>query len=139
MLEYLEITLSLITESRAWKIGSSILVGVVGTLILAAFVKILLPVAPLTGFMPWFIGFNAALTGYMLLDKTRDRLPCKRLFALGSGFFLVVLVCLAWFLVLPPLIGLVPLSWQDVSLWLGCGLCCSWLGGSLAIKYFQLT
>ncbi|MCF8107315.1 MAG: hypothetical protein K9K64_17695 [Desulfohalobiaceae bacterium] len=138
MFEWIEVMSFTVTSSRAWKAGISILAGAVGTLLLAVFVAALFPVLPLTKLMPWFIAFNAALSGYMLLDKTRDRLNHKRLFAVGAGVGVVVLVCLAWFFLLPFFTGLVPLSWQDLLLWFGAGICCSGLGGILAVKYFQL-
>ena len=138
MLEVIEVMSFTVTSSRAWKIGTSIMVGAVGTLILAVFVAALFPVLPLTKLMPWFIAFNAALTGYMLLDKTGSRLHHKRLFALGAGVGVVVLVSLAWFFLMPPFTGLVLISWQDLLVWFGAGICFSGLGGILAIKYYQL-
>ncbi len=51
------------------KAAYSILVGTVGTVILAAFFN--MAVMPTDGlrFLPLMIAFNAALTGYMVLEK----------------------------------------------------------------------
>jgi len=83
-----------LTVSLPGAFAYSILAGVFGALILIIFLDGVLAFEPLMKLIPWILGFNAALTGYSLIDKTRERLPYKRLYAMGSGGLVVILVCL---------------------------------------------
>ncbi|MDM8544212.1 hypothetical protein QUF90_24305 [Desulfococcaceae bacterium HSG9] len=128
----------LIKSSIAGKALYSIIVGVVGVLILAVFFTVPVRVASLSFLMPWFMAFNCALTGYMLLEKTLDRLKYKRTFAVGAGVAVVVLVCASMFFILPAVIDTSQITVNDLLLWFIIGAVFSWLGGILAIKYDNL-
>lgn len=83
-----------LTASLPGAFAYSILAGVFGALILIIFLDGVLAFELVMKLIPWILGFNAMLTGYSLIDKTRERLPYKRLYAMGSGGLVVILVCL---------------------------------------------
>ena len=113
-------------------------VGVVGAMILVAFLTGLMPLADAIGYLPWIIGFNAALTGYTIVDKTRDRLKRKRAVTFGSGAVMGAVVCLCINAVDLYLSGDFLLSAGDLIFLsiIGCAL--SGLGAWLAMKYLHL-
>lgn len=76
----------------------SIMAGGIGVVVLVMFLAAMFSLSTVAKFIPWIIGFNAAVTGYSLIDKTRDRLPRKRLFAMGTGGFMALLVCFLFIL-----------------------------------------
>ena len=113
-------------------------VGVIGSLILVFFLMGLMSISGSVANMPWIIGFNAALTGYTILDKTRGRLKRKWIVTLGSGALMVVTVCLCLTITGVYLIGDYLLSEGDLILLSIIGISCSGLGGWLAVKYLHL-
>ena len=86
--------LNRLTASVPGAFAYSILAGVFGALILIIFLDGVLAFESLMKLIPWILGFNTALTGYSLVEKTRERLTYKRLYAIGSGGIVVILVCL---------------------------------------------
>ena len=89
-------------------------------------------------YLPWMIAFNTAMTGFSLIEKTRDRIVHKHLSAVCAGLVNVVLTCgiltiFSFYLLAENLIG----SMMILSL-LIVGAVCSELGAWLAIKYFKL-
>ncbi len=125
--------------SRACRIAGSIGAGVIGSMILVMFFTALMPVVSLSRLMPWVIGFNCALTGYMLLDKTRNSLKHKRAAAFCSGGLVVMLVCGIIFLIVPSIPGFFSVTVTHLAWWLLVGVIFSGLGGILAIKYLNLN
>ena len=113
-------------------------VGAVGSLILVFFLMGLMSISGAVANMPWIIGFNAALTGYTILDKTRGRLKRKWIVTLGSGALMVVTVCLCLTITGVYLIGDYFLSAGDLVLLSVIGIVCSGLGAWLAVKYLHL-
>ncbi len=71
----------------------SILIGGIGSVILVVFLGGVLSPNGLNRSIPFIFGFNAAITGFSLLDKTRGRLFRHRVFAVASGGVMVALVC----------------------------------------------
>ena len=127
-----------IISSVAGKVIYSIIVGVVGVVILAVFFTAPIKVASLSKLMPWFVAFNCALTGYMMLEKTLDRLKYKRTFAVGAGPVVAVLVCASLFFMLPTVVDVSMVTVYDLLLWFFISAVFSGLGGILAIKYDNL-
>ena len=76
------------------KFISSILVGIVGSLILLFFLSFLMFEETLLKIMPLILGFNAAMAGYSLIDKTEDRLSCRSICVLSAGLLVLLPVCL---------------------------------------------
>jgi len=131
--------LVIIKASRAYLVVGSICVGVFGCMILVLFFTALMPVASLSTLMPWIIGFNCAVTGYMMLDKMRNRLKHKRTAAFCSGGLVVILVCGLIFFIVPSISGFFTVTVAQLMWWLFVGVIFSGLGGILAIKYLDLN
>ncbi|RTZ94865.1 MAG: hypothetical protein DSY90_15090 [Deltaproteobacteria bacterium] len=83
-----------LTASLPGAIIYSILAGVIGALILMIYLGGMVATESLMKWIPWILGFNTAITGYSLIDKTMERLHNKRIYAVGSGVIVVVTVCL---------------------------------------------
>lgn len=129
----------MIRASRVYQVVVSLCAGVVGCMIVALFFTALMPVVSLSTLMPWIIGFNSAVTGYMLLDKTRNGLKYKRLAALCAGGMVVILVCGIIFFMVPSISGFLTVTVAQLAWWLLIGIVFSGLGGLLAIKYLNLN
>lgn len=125
-------------STRLAKIIYSVLVGAVGNVILVVFLGIMMPAATIGHLLPVIIGFNAALTGYMVLEKTRNGFTRKRMVSMGSG--IAVLLVTAVLLNIPFFhgTGVYLIFAEDLIVLLLVGIVTSWLGGLLAIKYFSL-
>lgn len=72
----------------------SILVGIVGALIVTFFLSFLMFEETLLKIMPLVLGFNTAMTGYSLIDKTEDRLPWRSICVVSACLLVVLPVCL---------------------------------------------
>lgn len=125
--------------TRVAKTLYSVSIGVLGTLILVAFLTSLLPAASISRLLPLIIGFNAALTGYNLIEKTRNGYTHKRLAALTAGLAVVAgaavfLNLLFWKLAGSSLIGM-----EQLLMLLPVGIITSGLGGVLAVRYLKLS
>lgn len=122
----------------AKKSAYSVLAGALGAVILAGFIASLVPMARAGRYLSWIIGFNAMLSGYMLLEKTRRGFRHKRLCAAGAGFSAAVLACgilnAVFFSATGTLLTPPAALFQLLSVAAGCGL----LGGLLAVQYFNL-
>jgi hypothetical protein len=125
---------SLLVRQVVYRIG----VGAVGSLILVFFLMGLVSISGAVSFMPWSIGFNAALTGYTLLDKTRHRLKHKWIVILGAGLSVGVVACLALNVTGVYLMGDVLLSGGELIYLPLIGIACSGFGAWLAMKYLHL-
>jgi hypothetical protein len=67
------------------KFAYSIFSGVIGSILLAAFLTLFIDIFRVVKFIPWIIAFNTAMTGYSLLDKTHDTLQHKHLSLICVG------------------------------------------------------
>jgi hypothetical protein len=117
---------------------SATLIGIFGTVLLATFFAGLVPVGTVEKFLPFIIGFNAALTGYNLISRAKGRLKHKRMWSAVAGIMMVIgaalilniashyytggdVVYIADYLILVPVAGVF-----------------SFLGAIVAIRYFKL-
>lgn len=116
----------------------SILAGVFGTLVLAVFLGGIFSMDALLKILPWIIGFNTLLTGYTLIDRTRERFARKRLWVLGAGICNVVLAFVLLNALSAYVLGGFILDGSDFLRFLVVGVVCSFLGAGLGVKYFNL-
>ena len=72
----------------------AIFIGVFGSILLVMFFAGLMSIEIIERLLPFFIGFNAALTGYNLISRIKDRLKYKRIWSVLSGIIMVVCVAL---------------------------------------------
>ena len=114
------------------------LIGIFGVVLLVIFLTGLVPIGTVEKFLPFIIGFNAALTGYNLISRAKGHLEYKRMWGAVAGMMMVIgaalilnfashyytggyVVYIADFLILVPIAGVF-----------------SFLGAILAIRYFKL-
>jgi hypothetical protein len=123
--------------ARLWQIGIAVLAGVGGNIVLVHFLSGLVTAQTMTGLLDWIVGFNTALTGYMLVEKGRNNLPFRRGLCLGAGlvntgitiFAVNYLYQLMWDF---PLIAM-----ADAVILLTIGTILGLAGGLLAEKYLK--
>ena len=124
--------------TRVWQITVAILAGTLGNIILIYFLSGLLAIGTMVHLLDWIVGFNTALTGYMLVEKGGPDMPFRRRITVGAGLINAGATILAVdrFYVLMvdfPIIGT-----ADAVILLTIGAICAALGGLLAKKYLDL-
>jgi len=120
------------------KAAYCILTGIFGTAVLIIFLAVFIELYRIVPFVPWIIAFNTAMTGYSLIDKTRDTLKYKQIFSICTGILNVIITYFLLSLSSFYLFGESLFSIWDFALFLIIGIVCSELGALLAIKYFKL-
>ena len=120
------------------KFTYSIFVGVFGTIILVLFLATFLHTFEVVKFIPWIIALNTAITGYSLLDKTRNQLKYKQLFSISAGILNVIFTYVILSIISVNFLGEYLFGMWDFIVFLIIGVICSELGALLAIKYFKL-
>ncbi len=121
------------------KFAYSIFAGVFGTILITLFLTTFLYHDEIVRIIPWLIGLNTAITGYSLLDKTRNLLKHKQAFCISAGVVNVIITYGILTLLFFYSEGEYPFNSLDFMLYLIIGIVCSELGAILAIKYFKLT
>ncbi|MCP3952692.1 MAG: hypothetical protein GY697_10830 [Desulfobacterales bacterium] len=117
----------------------STLVGAVGTVILVAFFNMVVMPADSIKFLPVIIAFNAALTGYMVLEKTRSFFQHKWMVAIISGLAATLLAFFALNTFFMHIAGLFLINLTQLLIMLAIGTGASWFGGILAINHLDLN
>ena len=120
------------------KFAYSIFSGVIGSILLAAFLTLFIDIFGVVKFIPWIIAFNTAMTGYSLLDKTRDTLQRKHFSSICAGIINVFITCGILILLSVYIMDENIFRIWDFIFFLIIGIACSELGALLAIKYFKL-
>ena len=119
------------------KVAYAIFSGVCGTLLLVAFFAAILDAYQVVKYLPWMIAFNTAMTGFSLIEKTRDRLVHRHLTAAGAGIANVILTCIILTIFTFYLLGENLISTSTFLLLAVIGAVCSALGAWLAVKYYK--
>ena len=122
----------------AVNLAFAILSGVLGTLLLTAFLLLFLNAFQVIPFIPFIVAFNTAMTVYSVIDKCRERIQRKYLWALGAGLTNVVVTFALLITLSIQLIGENLLSTKMFFLLLVVGAGCSLLGALLAVKYLKI-
>lgn len=120
------------------KIAYSVLSGVFGAILIIMFLSTFLHIFSVLKFIPWVIALNTAITGYSLLDKTRNQLKHKQLSSISAGILNVIITYLILGLISVCLFDENLIGYRNLLLYLIIGIVCSELGAILAIKYFKL-
>jgi len=126
------------STSLAWEIGKAILIGVGGSLLLILFLSTILHVSSVRAYIPWIIAFNGAMSGYSLVDKTRDTVRRKKLTSAMIGAAIAGITILMMVVMSTLYIGENLLTLNDVIFFLLGGVIGSELGTLLGVKYFKL-
>ena len=121
------------------KIGWSILVGIGGNVLVFLFLTTFLNFYVSIRFIPWIIVFNSAVSGYALIEKTRNQIRHKKLLAALMGAAIAsatcgLLVMLSYYFVADNFMQIHDAVFFHVVAVIG-----SWLGALLGIRYHKLT
>jgi hypothetical protein len=122
-----------------YQLVSAVLMGVCGTIIVSMFLAAILPLSTVVNFIPWLIGFNTAMTGYSLAEKTRTSLKYRHVITIGAGISNVLLTVMALIGLSVYTIGINLFSPLDLAIFLIIGAACSEFGAWLAFKYHKLN
>lgn len=121
------------------KAAYCIVTGVFGAAVLVMFLAVFMELYRVVSFIPWIIAFNAAITGYSLIEKTRNVLKYKHLSSICTGILYVIITYFILSMISFYLFGENLFTKWDFTLFLVIGIVCSELGALLAIKYFKLN
>jgi hypothetical protein len=121
-----------------WKIVQSILIGIGGNLICFLFLLTFLHVFEAIKFIPWIMAFNTALTGYSLIDKTRNLIEPNKVVSAAAGTLTALMTGLVLTMLSIFAVGENLVMIKDWILYLVIGSVFSALGATLAIKYHKL-
>ena len=119
------------------QIISAILIGAGGTLIILMFLATIMPLFKAVNFVPWLIGFNTAMTGYSVVEKTRTSLKNRHVLSIGAGLLNVFITALMLILLSIYTFGVNLFGLVDLLIFFIIGAVCSWIGAWLAVKYFK--
>jgi len=115
----------------------AVMIGICGSILLSVFLADLLTLEAALKTIPWIVGFNAALSGFNLVEKTGARVAARRygcLAGLVVGFAAyTILNSLAFYA-----IGVPVLTAKDLVILLLVGTACGGFGFLLARKYRDL-
>ena len=121
------------------KIGYAVFAGVLGTVLFVLLLSTVVRLDEFTRLIPLIlVAFNTAVTGYALIEKTRDRLKHKLLSSIMAGVANVILTHTILNLMFFFQIDMFIFGVVDLIFFLITGLICSGLGGLLALKYFKI-
>jgi len=138
-MEYTNACLWIMNKSDLFKkIAYSIIVGVLGSLLLIVFFTTLMSYGTIEKLLPWVIGFNAALTGYNLINRTNNRLKYERISAVGSGILMVIITVLFINIIFFNLMGFYPIYINELIILTTIGAVLSGLGAILANNFIKL-
>ena len=125
-------------RNLAGQFAYAVFTGVCGTLILVVFLNAILNAYLVVKFVPLILAFNAAMIGYSLIDKCRERIRRQHAWAMSAGLSTAVLtvallLTFSFYFLGEDLLGL------KMSLFLIIiGAVCSELGALLAAKYLNI-
>jgi len=111
---------------------SSVLDGVIGSIILIFFCSLVVAEHSLLQFVPWILAFNTMTSGYSFVNKCERRQSSTIIYAVCAGLLVVGLVCLFFYFFFWHT-GTITVSRGAVFIVIG--LIASGCGGWLAIKY----
>ena len=121
------------------QITSAVLIGVGGTILVVMLLAAIMPLSKAVNFIPWLIGFNCAMTGYSLAEKTRASLKYRHLPAIGAGISNVLITVAVLTGLSVYTFGISLFNPMDLAIFLVIGAACSMFGAWLADKYHNLN
>jgi hypothetical protein len=138
-MEYSTVCLWIMNKSDSFKkIAYSIIVGILGSLLLVVFFTTLMSYVTIEKLLPWVIGFNAALTGFNLVNRTNNHLKYERISAVGSGITMVIITVVLINVIFFNLMGGYLIYINELIFLIGIGAVFSGLGAILAIKHLKI-
>ena len=122
-----------------YQIASAVLIGVCGTILVIMFLATILPLSKAVNFIPWLIGFNTAVSGYSLVEKTRASLKHRHMASISAGISNVLITAGVLSGLSVYAIGINLVSTVDLMIFLVIGAACSEFGAWLGAKYHKLN
>lgn len=118
--------------------GWSLLSGIVGTLILAGFFSTIMSLELLSHLLPWVAGMNAAISGYMLIERNKNDVLHPKMLSAAVGMAVAVasVVAINWFCFQTGNFFLMSDLQGVAAALIGC--LGGWSGGILAAKYLKI-
>ncbi len=123
-----------LTDNRFLAAVYAVAIGLGGCLVLMFFLSGLMGINGVHSAIAWIVGFNALLTGFNLVEKTRGRIS-KRIYGVLVGMVVGLGSYGAWIGVVHYLWGGWALVWTDPLVLLFVGGVCGGFGSMLACKY----
>ena len=123
---------------RVWQILIATLAGACGTIIVVYFLSGIAAVDTVASLLDWIVGFNTALSGYMLMDKSGGRIRYRQWFCAGVGLLNGALSIAAVNYIYLRTVDFPLIETADAGILLTIGAVCGALGGLLAKKYLEL-
>ena len=120
------------------KTAYCIMVGSLGSLLLVVFFTTVMSYGTIEKLLPWVISFNAALTGYNLINRTNNSLKYGRISAVGGGIFMVIISVVLINIIFFHFMGVYLIYFTELILFIAIGAFSSGLGAILAIKHINL-
>lgn len=141
MLDFHHYTATLERLGNTWygKTLYSVCVGALGVVILAVFFTGILETTAVEKLLPIIVAFNAALTAYMTVDKTRNMIVRKQAISVGAGIAMVLLAFVALNILSYQLAGYGLVGFGMLMIMLVVGTIAASLGGKLCTKYLALN
>jgi len=116
----------------------SIVIGAAGNLVLVVFIGGIASMHVVFLLLPWMVGFNAAMTGYMAAERTRLFYEVKSWLGGAAGGTSGLLTSGLIDIIGRRLTGYPLIQPGDHALLVAIGLVCGALGCWLARKYYQI-
>ena len=138
-MEYTNVCLWTMNKSNLFiRFAYSIIVGSLRSLLLVVFFTTLMSYGTIQKLLPWVIGFNAALTGYNLINRTNNRLKYERISAVGSGILMAIITVMLINIIFFNLMGFYPIYINELIFLITIGAVLSGLGAILANNFIKL-
>ena len=119
-------------------VGASLLSGVVGTMILTGFFITIMSVELLAMLLPVVVAFNAAISGYMLIDRGGEAIHRPHVISATVGIGVAMVSFIAINSICFHMGGFVLMSGTQALVAGGMAVVGAWCAGVLAVKYHQL-
>ena len=118
--------------------GWSMLSGIIGTLILSGFFSGIMSLETLSMLLPLIVGVNAAISGYMLIERAEDEIKRKKTMSAAVGMMVAFLSFVSVNTLCFQMGGFFLMSGSQALVATIIGTAGGWSGGVLSVKYREL-
>jgi hypothetical protein len=119
-------------------VGLNVISGVIGTLLLAGFFSSIMSLETLSILLALVFGFNAAVSGYRLIERDEEAIKHKKALSAAVGLAVAMISAISINVFCYQTGGFFLLSAVQALVAVMMGLIGGWSGGVLAVKYRQL-
>lgn len=124
--------------TRIWRILTAIMAGAGGSIILVYFLSGLVSMDTMASQLYWIMGFNTALTGYMLMEKSSGTIRYWRWRCAGAGLINSVASVAAVNHIYRLTLDFPLVDMTEAGILMTLGAICGASGGWLAKKHMEL-